>query len=434
MFDILDPYGTSRGSLMYAEPSIVPDFQSPFEKSEPITYERPQDKKQKLDNGQSGSGFFDSVRNFPNVVNKIMNVMPDGDNTARPGFPGEKHQILKLSNGKYGRANYSGPGTRIGERLVRGDPPRTLTDKVAQAHDIRYSFAQSQNDIYNADSKFINKLSQIERAGTDAPFNTKLARTLITGKMALEKSGLAKSGQIASFGGVAKGDIDNPQQRKAKLQELEQQGFGLLPGDKLKLKLLAKQLKKKPRDRGVVKPMSGTGKKSDARAIAKVVSITKMMMPKMLDVMHNKNLTKFPQLGSGVMDILGDVMRSKLTQNIKFKEYEIKQKARAIARIISPILLPVIIKLLKSSKHISIGKLKSEIEMALTNGFVHLGSDQSGSGLFGKSSKWWSEFGKGFLKGFKMVAKPAASVLGPVLTATGSPEFGIPLTIAGTAL
>ena len=38
----------------------------------------------------------------------IRNALPSSDDTARPGFPGEKHAILQLPNGKYGVANYMG--------------------------------------------------------------------------------------------------------------------------------------------------------------------------------------------------------------------------------------------------------------------------------------------------------------------------------------
>ena len=79
--------------------------------------------------------------------NSIRNALPNSDDTGRPGFAGEKHAILKLSNGKYGVGNYIGPGTQVVKRLERGDPPRTQIDRVAMGHDIRYQLAKNVNDI-----------------------------------------------------------------------------------------------------------------------------------------------------------------------------------------------------------------------------------------------------------------------------------------------
>jgi hypothetical protein len=39
------------------------------------------------------------------------------------------------------------PGTQITKRLKRGDPPRAISDKVAQAHDIRYGLAKGQKEV-----------------------------------------------------------------------------------------------------------------------------------------------------------------------------------------------------------------------------------------------------------------------------------------------
>ena len=38
----------------------------------------------------------------------VRNIIPDSDDTARPGFPGERHMLLKLRNGKTGVGNYMG--------------------------------------------------------------------------------------------------------------------------------------------------------------------------------------------------------------------------------------------------------------------------------------------------------------------------------------
>ena len=90
-------------------------------------------------------------------------MLPDSDETARPGFAGEAHAILKLPNGKNEVANYMGPHANIIERLKRGDPGRTETDTASKAHDIRYAKAKTFDDIRNADNimiREVNKLAQ----------------------------------------------------------------------------------------------------------------------------------------------------------------------------------------------------------------------------------------------------------------------------------
>lgn len=42
------------------------------------------------------------------IGTKLKNAIPNSDATARPGFAGENHMILKLPNGKNGIANYMG--------------------------------------------------------------------------------------------------------------------------------------------------------------------------------------------------------------------------------------------------------------------------------------------------------------------------------------
>lgn len=129
-----------------------------------------------------------------NIRNAIDEAQ--GDPTYRPGFPGEKHQMLFLPNGKKGIANYSGPGTHVIERLERGDPPRTKADATARLHDIQYAMAQyelspgrQKAKLREADLRMIKNLNDIEKAGTDDIRNVALARTLIHAKTALEDSG-----------------------------------------------------------------------------------------------------------------------------------------------------------------------------------------------------------------------------------------------------
>lgn len=80
------------------------------------------------------------------IVQKAIDFIPDSDENARKPYPGERHALLKLKNGKMGRANYMGPGTDIIKRLKRNDPPRTYSDGVAKIHDIDYYMASGAPD------------------------------------------------------------------------------------------------------------------------------------------------------------------------------------------------------------------------------------------------------------------------------------------------
>jgi len=76
---------------------------------------------------QKGRGFVDSLSNA---------VLSNKHNRA---LPGEKHQVIYLSDGTYSPAVYSGPGTNLSTRIKRGDQPLSYVDKTTEAHDLRYA-------------------------------------------------------------------------------------------------------------------------------------------------------------------------------------------------------------------------------------------------------------------------------------------------------
>jgi hypothetical protein len=197
--------------------------------------------------GMGGTGLLSQISSGINKgIAKGINMIPNSDDTGRPAFPGERHALLKLKNGKFGIGNYIGPNTQIMKRLNRGDPPRTLTDKVAQVHDIRYSLSTSARDIRNADEKMVKKIKQIELNRTDSRFNTTQGKKLIQAKMKLEDKGLLSAKRFSKMKGASPSDKPI---LEAKLKELEQQGYGkrkkLPPGLKLKRKLLNQKKKKR---------------------------------------------------------------------------------------------------------------------------------------------------------------------------------------------
>lgn len=112
----------------------------------------------------------------------------------RPGFAGEKHMI----NSKGVTYNYLGPGTKLKERLARGDPPldgQSGMDQVAKVHDIDYSNATSWTDVWDADKKFIKN---IDKAKANRISKT-LIKNLMRSKMIGEKVGIINPRSITSY-------------------------------------------------------------------------------------------------------------------------------------------------------------------------------------------------------------------------------------------
>ena len=160
------------------------------------------------------------------VAATISNAFPDSDENARNIFPGENHAIVKLPNDKFGRANYTGPGTRVIERLRRGDPPRVLSDKVSKAHDIRYTLADSIHNVREADLKMLSSLKRLSQEGSDRSINIAPAMLGIRGKIALEDFGLLSRDAFVDTS-VKQTPADEKLLRD-ELWNLEQEGFGNL--------------------------------------------------------------------------------------------------------------------------------------------------------------------------------------------------------------
>ena len=135
----------------------------------------------------------------------LMKLIPSSDETARAGFTGEQHAILKISPTRFGIANYMGPGTAVVERIKRNDLGRTPADIVAEAHDSMYYLAQLAKTkaeqiklVREADQHMVDSLKIIKRDKLDFPFNIAIGMRLIQAKMLAEDAGIFEKG---SFGG-----------------------------------------------------------------------------------------------------------------------------------------------------------------------------------------------------------------------------------------
>ena len=443
-----------------------------------VPYQRNPYKIQQLsfDNKMGGEGFMDVVRGLytkgKSFLSKaeqfatsetgtaLRNLIPDSDETARPGFAGEKHAILKLKNGKNGVANYMGPGTELAKRLERGDPPRTEADRVAQAHDIRYGLAKTNDDIRRADNIMINKLKQIERNRGDDPRNIMLGKRLIQAKVLGEKLGVLK--RDAFSGDLSK---NNPTPKElqlmtSKLNELAPQGYGLRvpggamkPGDMLKIKLL-KQMARKGKIKGVSKSKTLPGMKSytlrgrgfKIKGNGKLQGfIVKKIVP---SILSSLNIPRKTLPMSMITTVVSKALEMAKSGNLS-----------TIISNLSKTLLPMITA--ANLKHVGVrggalqgrgitdilGEQKNKLLGALGKSlfgafkwFLNTTAKQegntmpfAGSGL-GLPGGSFASFFKDFAKGFKMVFKPAAKLLAPIASALGVPEIGIPLGIVGDAL
>ena len=95
---------------------------------------------------QKGCGFYDQT------VNRIF-----GSNLRDK----EIHAPVYTKDGiKFG--SFIGPGSDVIGRIRDGIQPVSNSDRVAQAHDLRYGFAKNTDDVRTADLKMVNKLNDLQ--------------------------------------------------------------------------------------------------------------------------------------------------------------------------------------------------------------------------------------------------------------------------------
>jgi len=173
-----------------------------------------------------GQGIVDSA---VKAINYISNMFPSSDKNATEIEPDEKHGILILPNGKFGRSNYMGPGTNLMKRLKRGDVPRTAMDELSRAHDIRYDLAKSQSDIEEADEIFIKGAKKIRKNKLDNKINTYVGQIPIQAKLYAERKGLIKP----TFKQIQKFEKDDEKLLRDTLKTAIMKGYGIPSNKKL---------------------------------------------------------------------------------------------------------------------------------------------------------------------------------------------------------
>jgi hypothetical protein len=156
---------------------------------------------------------------------------------------GEKHAIIyDPIKKKYTAANYIGPGTDLLTRLKRDDKPIVKADKVAQAHDIRYTLSKDVNGIKSADEKMVNKLKSLRKNKEDSAFNTIPAQLGIQANQILAK--ILPTKYFDKFVNYmtdykdynSKLSNDDKLLLENKLKELESEGYGFKKKNKYKKK------------------------------------------------------------------------------------------------------------------------------------------------------------------------------------------------------
>ena len=67
----------------------------------------------------------------------------------------------------WAKANYLGPGTRLQQRLKRGDRGVNRLHELAKIHDIDYSKAKSLKDKWKADDKMVRAIKNLPGKKTE---------------------------------------------------------------------------------------------------------------------------------------------------------------------------------------------------------------------------------------------------------------------------
>lgn len=82
--------------------------------------------------------------------------------------------------------SYCGPGTRLKERLSRGDPPKNKLDSFCRDHDIAYSQSQDLKQRHQADKILENRAWERVKAN-DSSFGEKTSAWVVTNAMKVKR-------------------------------------------------------------------------------------------------------------------------------------------------------------------------------------------------------------------------------------------------------
>ncbi len=379
-----------------------------------------------LQRQQTGSGLFDTFKRWGKklqsaitgktgtaVLNQLASQLDKGP-TARPAYPGEAHALLKLKSGRWGRANYMGPGTNVVARIRRGDPPRTASDRVAQAHDIEYSLNPSNTT--QADRNMIARMKDLESRKADAPFNISLGKRAIQAKLLAERAGIKIPLPTGSSGPMTDGDKVI---LRAKLQELEGK---FAPGERIRQQLGKgrKKRKRKQSGKGVFLPGFSGGGITDLlvkgiRSMLKSLNVSHRHIPVAIDQLVSRALSKYKTIAKSA----GPIAKILAPYLIRAK----MKKVPGIKRLIS-----------QSGSGSKVPQHQKEVASMIKDGLLKLGK-QSGAGCAPckKKRQTGGSFWSGLKTFFTAVIMPLATVAVEVGTFGAATPFVLPLAGAAAA-
>ena len=273
-------------------------------------------------------------------LQNLINRLPSSDEKARPLYPGEKHMILKLKNGKSGMANYMGPGTHVIDRVRRGDPGRTPADMVAKRHDIDFTLAQEAPNkkeqlrlARQADKRMVSSLRMIQKGahGGDSFRNIQAGLRGIEGKMALENRGLLNPSRFA--GDLLKHKPADSALLKKERVKLTQQGYGVgLPGAGLKSQVMRKLKRDRMKRKAVsqIVKMSGRGLTLPGGGLLPTGDILKFVAKDVIpNLLQKSGLTKIPM--KTIAPIIGKVLKLS-------KGTDLKSLSQNLTHVIIPLM------------------------------------------------------------------------------------------------
>jgi hypothetical protein len=352
-------------------------------------------------------------------------MIPSSDDKGRPVFPGEVHAPLRLPSGGIGIANYMGPGTHVVERVRRGDPPRTASDKVAMAHDIRYSLAPNKGRA--ADKKMIAKLNAIQKKKQDRSFNINMGKRPIQAKMALENRGLLSKTRFTDGAPLNASDRNLLQ---SKLDMLEQEGFGVPPGRKLAMSIndgpiLPKKNKKKRKATAALQAGSGTkfqrggGSGFQRGGASGLVSKLAKHIP-LIAASAGLKKGKFMKTIGGPVKFVRSVIDDAVKTPLALMN---KVAAKLVNAMFSGVIGDIKSKLGQSGSGMSLklpDNKKKQLINKIVKGFRSI-HDMQGSGSMQIGAGFWSDVGNFFKKAVKAVLPIVAPI---AATAVGGPAAG----------
>ena len=343
---------------------------------------------------------------------------------------------MELANGKYGVANFMGPGTQVVKRIRRGDKGRTPSDSVAMRHDLDYALASGlktksaqRKAGRDADNRMISSIKRLEATGGDAKKNILMGKAIIAKTMAEDIGVLSKDKFLGKLENMSDKDAIL---LKSKRAELSQQGYGH-PGEKLKHKLMMSQKGNGYKLAG--KHHRGRGHEGDGLGITAIMQLAGK---------------KHRQRGRGAkMDTLVDFIKNGMIPNL-ITTLGIKTKvpmgtiisilkkqnpttAQGVADVLTKILMPILVKGTVQQSGGSIEKIKEIVKKVQPDVYKKLKSGilkavqfyfdskkQSGSGVSlagGSWRSWWAAI----KAALRVVGKLALKYGAKIAIASGHP-------------